>query len=97
MRGIFFDESEARAAVAALVADGYRAELSRERLAGEDDDEGHPWAVITDAPEITLELLVERYDGWLDVDVPEPTRVVLPPAPPLPDAPKRIKRAATDQ
>lgn len=93
MRGIFFDEDEARAAVAALVADGYHAELSRERLAGEDDDEGHPWAVTTDAPEITLELLVERYDGWLDVALPEPTRVVLPPAGvPLPEGPKRIKK-----
>ncbi|GAB3851219.1 hypothetical protein GCM10028801_00330 [Nocardioides maradonensis] len=91
MRGIFFDEDEARAAVAALVADGYRAELSRERLAGEDDDEDHPWAVTTDAPAITLELLVERYDGWLDAPPPEPTRVQLPPAP-LPDAPKRIKK-----
>jgi hypothetical protein len=93
VRGIFFDEDEARAAAAALVADGYSAEVSRERLAGEDDDEDQPWAVVTDAPEITLELLVERYDGWLDVELPEPTRVVLPPAAvPLPDAPKRIKR-----
>ena len=88
MRGIFFDEDEARAVVAALVTDGYSAELSRERLAGEDDEDDHPWAVVTDAPEITLELLVERYDGWLDVDLPEPTRVELP----LPSAPKRIKR-----
>jgi len=93
VRGIFFDEQDARAAVAALVADGYAAEVQRERLAGEDDDEGHPWAVVTDAPEIALELLVERYDGWLDVDLPEPTRVELPRAGvPLPDAPRRIKR-----
>ena len=89
VRGIFFDEDEARAVVAALVADGYGAEVSRERLAGEDDDEDHPWAVVTDAPEIALELLVERYDGWLDLDVPEPTRVELPP---LPTQPRRIKR-----
>ena len=93
MRGIFFDEDSARASANALIADGYSAEVLRERLAGEDDDEDHPWAVVTDAPEITLELLVERYDGWLDVDLPEPTRVVLPPAGvPLPDAPRRIKR-----
>lgn len=88
MRGIFFDEDEARAAAAALVADGYAAEVGRERLAGEDDDEGHPWSVVTDAPAVTLELLVERYDGWLDLDLPTPTRPDLP----LPAAPKRIKR-----
>lgn len=66
MRGIFFDEDEARAAAARLRADGYDATVVRERLAGEDDDEGHPWAVLTDAPDTMLELLVEAYDGWLD-------------------------------
>ena len=39
---------------------------ARERLAGEDDDEDHPWAVVTDAPAVVLELLVDQYDGWLD-------------------------------
>ena len=89
MRGIFFDESDARAAVERLRADGYAAEVHRERLAGEDDDEGHPWAVVTDAPEIALDLLVERYDGWLDAGEPAP-----PPAPlDLPVAPRRHHRA----
>lgn len=92
MRGIFFDEDEARLAAAALVAGGFAAEVARERLSGEDDDEDHPWAVVTDAPVVVLELLVETYDGWLDLDDPEPTRVDLPPPPPLPEAPKRIKR-----
>jgi hypothetical protein len=27
---------------------------------------GHESVVLTDAPEIVLELLVERYDGWLE-------------------------------
>ncbi len=66
MRGIFFDEDHARAVVARLVRDGLRGVLDRERLAGEDDDEDHPWAVLTDAPEFVLELLVDQYDGWLD-------------------------------
>jgi hypothetical protein len=91
MRGIFFDEEDARAVVERLLRDGWEAELRRERLAGEDDDEDHPWAVVTDAPAFQLELMVEEYDGWLDA-VDEP-----PPGPPptaleLPDAPKRIKR-----
>jgi hypothetical protein len=88
VRGIFFDEDDARAVVARLVAGGYDARAERERLAGEDDDEGHPWAVLTDAPELVLELLVDEYDGWLDAgeDVPA--------APPLelPTEPRKIKR-----
>jgi len=86
VRGIFFDEDHARAAVARLVADGYEAAVVRERLAGEDDDEDHPWAVLSDAPEIVLELLVDDYDGWLD------TAAESPPAVPL-DLPKGPKRS----
>lgn len=91
MRGIFFDEDHARTVVARLIRDGYAAELSRERLAGEDDDEDHPWAVVSDAPELVLEMYVDEYDGWLDTDVED---AATPPAPPLdlPSAPKRIKR-----
>ena len=66
MRGIFFDEDDARAVEARLRNDGFEATLVRERLAGEDDDEDHPWAILTDAPSIVLELLVDEYDGWLD-------------------------------
>ena len=75
MRAIFFGEDEARAAAAELVRDGWSAEVARDRLAGEDDDEDHPWAVLTDAPAIVLELLVEQFDGWLDeedVATPDP-------------------------
>lgn len=90
MRGIFFDEDDARAVVARLTADGYDAMLERERLAGEDDDEDHPWAVLTDAPAIVLELLVDERDGWLDDEPSEPTGPVLPPLE-LPSAPRRTK------
>jgi len=93
VRGIFFDEEQARSAAAALVRGGYAAEVVRERLAGEDDDEDHPWAVVTDAPEIQLDMLVEMYDGWLDYDEPEPPAGGPPPLVlPLPEQPKRIKR-----
>jgi len=90
VRGIFFDEADARAAVARLQADGYDATMARERLAGEDDDEGHPWAVTTDAPELVLDLLVDTYDGWLDTEDVDDT----PPTPPLnlPTGPLRVKR-----
>jgi hypothetical protein len=66
LRAIFFEESHARAAADSLVRDGFEAEVVVERLAGEDDDLDHPWAVLTDAPEVMVELLVERYEGWLD-------------------------------
>ena len=91
MRAIFFDEEHAAAAVARLRRDGYDARVERERLAGEDDDEGHPWAVVSDAPPIALELLVDAYDGWLDTDTDVPSSL---PAPPLdlPTAPRRHHR-----
>ncbi len=91
MRGIFFDEDEARLAAASLVRGGFEAEVRRERLAGEDDDEDHPWAVLTDAPETVLELLVETYDGWLDFDDPASGPEAANPLP-LPEQPRRIKR-----
>ncbi len=64
---VFFERADAESAADRLRADGFTAEVVRERLVNEDDDEDHPWAVVTDAPEIVVELLVERDDGWLDV------------------------------
>lgn len=88
MRAIFFEEVDARRVVRRLVADGFEASAERERLSGEDDDEGHPWAVVTDAPEFMLELLVDEHDGWLDTESTAPG----PPPLDLPTAPKRIKK-----
>ncbi|WP_110239363.1 hypothetical protein [Nocardioides gilvus] len=97
MRAIFFDEDQAREVLSRLLRDGFAASLGRERLAGEDDDEDHPWAVLSDAPEFLLELLVDEYDGWLDTeDSDGPEGVLGPPAglPPLnlPSQPRRVKR-----
>jgi hypothetical protein len=87
-RGVFFDEDHARAAMARLLRDGFDASCARQRFAGEDDDDDHPWVVLSDAPAVMLELLVEQYDGWLEPDDPPP-----PPTPVvLPIAPRRIKR-----
>ncbi len=90
MRAIFFDPADAETAVTRLVAAGYTASSVRERLHGEDDDEDHPWAVTSDAPEFVLDLLVDELDGWLDFDDQTPPS----PLPPLdlPAAPQRIKR-----
>ena len=92
MRAIFFDEDDAQAVVARLRADGFEAAVDRERLAGEDDDEDHPWAVTSDAPAFMLEVLVDTHDGWLDEgEYAETTQPSLPPLD-LPAAPRRIKR-----
>ena len=93
VRGIFFDEDHARAAARRLTTEGYDAAVVRERLAGEDDDEDHPWAVLTDAPEMVLDLLVDEYDGWLDPDDGAGAGPGAEPAPPLdlPRGPRRTR------
>ena len=91
-RAFFYEPGDAEAVVARLRADGFDAGAARDRFAGEDDDEAHPWMVLTDAPEFVVEVLVEQYDGWLDVDAAEdaPAASDVPP-PDLPEAPRRIK------
>jgi hypothetical protein len=64
---IFFERDDADAVAVRLTTDGFTADVVRERLANEDDDEDHPWAVVTDAPMVLVELLVEAHGGWLDV------------------------------
>ncbi|MBC7279045.1 (deoxy)nucleoside triphosphate pyrophosphohydrolase [Nocardioides sp.] len=92
LRGIFFDEEDARSAAATLEREGWTARVDRERYQGEDDDEDHPWSVETDAPELVLELLVDEYDGWLDIPEGPPDDSIAPEPVDLPDNPKRIKR-----
>ena len=55
-----------------------------------DDYEDHPWAVVSDAPGLMLEVLVDAHDGWLDEGEEQG-----PPLPPLdlPASPRRIKKA----
>ncbi|WP_244931907.1 (deoxy)nucleoside triphosphate pyrophosphohydrolase [Nocardioides sp. W7] len=92
LRAILFDENDAAAVTARLRSEGYDAWVTRERLAGEDDDEDHPWAVLSDAPELLLELLVDEYDGWLDREQSAPENGWQPPSPlELPTQPRRIK------
>lgn len=88
VRGIVFDEDDAQQVAAEITLAGYRADIIRERLAGEDDDADQPWAVVTDAPTILVELALDRVDGWLEL--PEPPRPPLPPLD-LPTGPRRPK------
>ena len=90
---VFFDEDDARAVVARLLRDGFGRRLHASRFAGEDDDEDHPWAVVTDAPVVVLELLVEEYDGWLErADAAAPTTPAGPPT-----SPARPRRTSSDR
>lgn len=84
-RGVFDERDDADRVAAALRRDGYDAWTEQERFAGEDDDEDHAWAVLTDAPAVRLELLVEQHDGWFDPGEPAPPTAPLD----LPSAPKR--------
>ena len=90
VRAVLYEEDDARAVAARLRAGGFEASVARERFAGEDDDEDHPWTVLTDAPVFMVEVVVEEHDGWVE-DAPADT----PPAPAapldLPDGPRRVK------
>jgi 8-oxo-dGTP diphosphatase len=92
-RGVFDERQTADEVVAALRAEGYDAWAEREAFAGEDDDEDHSWAVVTDAPDVRLEILTEERDGWFDVEEPADATQPAPtsgPAPfELPRAPRR--------
>jgi 8-oxo-dGTP diphosphatase len=98
MRVVFHEQGDAEAVAARLRLDGFKAALVRERFAGEDDDEDHAWAVVTDGPAFAVELYAEEYDAWVDEgfeghldaldrlkdgDHARPME--------LPDAPRRIK------
>lgn len=90
-RIIVFDADDASAVEQRLRHDGFDAEVLRERLQGEDDDEDHPWAVLTDAPAFVADVLTDEYDGWLDED-PEQVQPRTSSPLDLPTAPRRIKR-----
>jgi hypothetical protein len=93
-RAQFFDEDDARTVAALLEDAGFDAALGRERFAGEDDDEDHPWLVTTDAPAAKVRALVDEHDGWVDEETPDPA----PARPPveLPDRPRRVKGHVRD-
>ncbi len=95
-RAVFAEREAADAVAEALRTAGHRAEVVRERLAGEDDDEDHPWAVLTAVVATALAPLVEQHDGWIDADTGStraPRRpLARAPLPPLPRAPRRRHR-----
>jgi hypothetical protein len=90
VRLLLHEETDARAVADRLRTAGFDARVARDRFAGEDDDEDHPWVVLTDAPTFLVEVVAEEYDGW--VDAAPDTAPGTPPAPlDLPDAPRRVK------
>jgi hypothetical protein len=91
MRVVFHEREVADRVAARLRADGFGADLVRERFAGEDDDEDHPWSVVTDAPALVVEIVAEEHDGWVDHD-DVPTVQPAPRGLELPDGPRRVKR-----
>jgi hypothetical protein len=93
-RALFWDEADARAVAERLADAGCAAEVRRDRFAGEDDDEDHPWAVLTAAPAGILEPLLEELDGWLDEDPPAAAPGVRPLD--LPAGPRRVKGHVRD-
>jgi hypothetical protein len=85
----FFERDDAEEVARRLRADGQPAQVRRDRFHGEDDDEDHPWTVVTEpSAGSLLEELTDRYDGWL---APAETDAATAPLP-LPEAPKRLKR-----
>ena len=96
VRVVLDDEADARAVAERLRASGFDARVGRDRFAGEDDDEGHPWVVTTDAPPFLTEVVAEGYDAWVDAAPDQPEAP--PPAPlGLPQEPRRIKGHRREQ
>jgi mutator protein MutT len=90
VRAFLYEEEQADEVAERLRADGFDVTVGRERFAGEDDDEDHPWMLVSDAPAALLETLVEAHDGWLD-DSATTATAPRSRAPALPDAPRRVK------
>lgn len=61
-RAVFFADDHAQAVASRLATDGFTVQVVQHPRS----DGGQQWVVLTDAPEFLLELLVERYDGWLE-------------------------------
>lgn len=92
MDEIWFDErDDAAELVKALEAEGYTVTARPEGFAGEDDSEDRAWSVVVSPFDDRVVEMVDVYGGWLPGD--ERRCDVAPgSAPPLPDAPKRLKR-----
>ncbi|MCK5891740.1 hypothetical protein [Aeromicrobium sp.] len=88
---IFFDEADdATELVKALQSEGYTTDLRREAFAGDDDAEDRAWVLVVTPFDDRVVEMVDVYGGWMPGDERLPGEPVE--GPPLPDAPKRLKR-----
>jgi hypothetical protein len=89
---VWFDErDDADELVKALEAEGYTVSARPEGFAGEDDSEDRAWAIVVEPFDERVVEMVDVYGGWLPGDERLPGGPSASP-PPLPDAPKRVKR-----
>lgn len=89
---VHFDErDDAEAFVAVLAERRLTAHLHREEFAGEDDAEDAAWIVEVADEVQDLGAMAEAAGGWLIEAAP----TAISPAPPLPEAPRRLKRGSS--
>ena len=93
VRALLWEDDAARAVAARLRAGGFEATVSRARFAGEDDDEDQPWAVVTDAPAVMVEIARRGARRLARRAGPRPRRAPLD----LPAAPRRVKGHFRDE
>lgn len=91
------EETDAAELAQALTLGGYAAELSRERFAGDDDDEDVQHVVTTDAPAPEVDDLLGDTDAYVEATDPMSGTVTEVQTPPdLPDGPRHLKRDQSD-
>lgn len=83
------DEAEADEFKETLALAGFAAEVTRERLAGDDDDESVQFVVQTDAEAELVAELIEDSQAWLEVSDPMTGTSATVNTDALPDRPRR--------
>lgn len=85
------EADEAQELFDALATSGYAAEVTRERFAGEDDDEAILHVVSTDAPAELVGELIEDSDAWLEISDPMSGTSAAVESDELPTQPRKLR------